>query len=142
MSRAPGDSLHTIPLLDPDNDPGTEQAQPVSNMSEDKMKAVHYEGPYKVSVKEVELPKIQHPDDVIVKVTTAAICGSDLHMYQGRTAAEAGLVFGHENMGVVIETGPGVTLLEKGDRIVLPLCVPPVCEIHVRLVLTAHTILQ
>lgn len=84
------------------------------------MKAVHYEGPFKVSVKDVELPKIQHPDDVIVKVTTAAICGSDLHMYQGRTAAEAGLVFGHENMGIVIEAGPGVTLLEKGDRIVLP----------------------
>jgi threonine dehydrogenase-like Zn-dependent dehydrogenase len=57
---------------------------------------------------------------VIVKVTTAAICGSDLHMYQGRTAAENGLVFGHENMGVVIEKGSGVTLLEKGDRIVLP----------------------
>lgn len=84
------------------------------------MKAVHYEGPFKVSVKDVELPQIQHPDDVIVKVTTSAICGSDLHMYQGRTAAEAGLVFGHENMGVVIETGQGVTLLNKGDRIVLP----------------------
>lgn len=41
-------------------------------------------------------------------------------MYQGRTAAEAGLVFGHENMGIVVETGAGVTLLEKGDRIVLP----------------------
>ncbi|KAI4613502.1 uncharacterized protein J4E87_009803 [Alternaria ethzedia] len=89
-------------------------------MSSDKMKAVHYEGPFKVSVKDVELPKIQHPDDVIVKVTTAAICGSDLHMYQGRTAAEAGLVFGHENMGTIIEVGSGVTLLEKGDRIVLP----------------------
>jgi len=90
-----------------------------ANMGE-KMKAVHYEGPFKVSVKEVELPRIQHPDDAIIKVTTAAICGSDLHMYQGRTAAEAGLVFGHENMGVVIETGEGVTLLKKGDRIVLP----------------------
>ncbi|EAT84754.2 hypothetical protein SNOG_07288 [Parastagonospora nodorum SN15] len=89
-------------------------------MSGETMKAVHYEGPFKVSVKEVELPKIVHPDDVIVKVTTAAICGSDLHMYQGRTAAESGLVFGHENMGIVIETGSGVTLLEKGDRIVLP----------------------
>jgi len=84
------------------------------------MKAVHYEGPFKVSVKEVPLPKIEHPDDAIIKVTTAAICGSDLHMYQGRTAAEAGLVFGHENMGIVTEVGPGVTLLKKGDRIVLP----------------------
>jgi threonine dehydrogenase-like Zn-dependent dehydrogenase len=92
----------------------------IPKMSTNTMKAVYYEGPFKVSVKDVELPKIQHPDDVIVKVTTAAICGSDLHMYQGRTAAEAGLVFGHENMGIVVETGSGVTLLEKGDRIVLP----------------------
>ncbi|KAH0294193.1 GroES-like protein [Aureobasidium namibiae CBS 147.97] len=85
-----------------------------------EMKAVHYEGAFKVSVKTVPLPKLEHPDDAIIKVTTAAICGSDLHMYQGRTAAESGLVFGHENMGVVTEVGSGVTLLKKGDRIVLP----------------------
>ncbi|KAK6007927.1 hypothetical protein QM012_004741 [Aureobasidium pullulans] len=85
-----------------------------------QMKAVHYEGPFKVSVKDVPLPKLEHPDDAIIKVTTAAICGSDLHMYQGRTAAESGLVFGHENMGIVTEVGSGVTLLKKGDRIVLP----------------------
>ncbi|KAL1633125.1 hypothetical protein SLS58_011216 [Diplodia intermedia] len=84
------------------------------------MKAVHYEGPFKVSVKEVPVPKIEHPDDVIIKVTTAAICGSDLHMYQGRTAAEPGLIFGHENMGIVTEVGSGVTLLHAGDRVVLP----------------------
>lgn len=83
--------------MDPEHDPGTHPAQTESSMLGQKMKAVHYEGPFKVSVKEVELPKIEHPDDVIVKVTTAAICGSDLHMYQGRTAAENGLVFGHEN---------------------------------------------
>ncbi|KAG9726807.1 hypothetical protein KCU95_g20143, partial [Aureobasidium melanogenum] len=65
-------------------------------MSDKQMKAVHYEGPFKVSVKDVPLPKLEHPDDAIIKVTTAAICGSDLHMYQGRTAAESGLVFGHE----------------------------------------------
>ncbi|KAK3690611.1 hypothetical protein LTR37_019107 [Vermiconidia calcicola] len=88
----------------------------------DKMKALFYDGPYKVSVKETELPKLEHPDDVIIKVTTACICGSDLHMYEGRTAAEGGtgLVFGHENMGIVQEVGSGVTLLKKGDRIVLP----------------------
>ncbi|KAG9551664.1 hypothetical protein KCV04_g19617, partial [Aureobasidium melanogenum] len=89
-------------------------------MSDKQMKAVHYEGPFKVSVKDVPLPKLEHPDDAIIKVTTAAICGSDLHMYQGRTAAESGLVFGHENMGIVTEVGSGVTLLKKGDRIVLP----------------------
>ncbi|THY52580.1 GroES-like protein [Aureobasidium pullulans] len=89
-------------------------------MSDKQMKAVHYEGPFKVSVKDVPLPQLEHPDDAIIKVTTAAICGSDLHMYQGRTAAESGLVFGHENMGIVTEVGSGVTLLKKGDRIVLP----------------------
>jgi hypothetical protein len=46
--------------------------------TETKMKALHYDGPFKVSVKEIDLPKIEHPDDVIIKVTTAAICGSDL----------------------------------------------------------------
>jgi hypothetical protein len=46
--------------------------------TETKMKALHYDGPYKVSVKEIDLPKIEHPDDVIIKVTTACICGSDL----------------------------------------------------------------
>jgi threonine dehydrogenase-like Zn-dependent dehydrogenase len=44
------------------------------------MKAVHYEGPFKVSVKDVQRPKIEHPDDAIIKVTTAAICGSDLYV--------------------------------------------------------------
>jgi threonine dehydrogenase-like Zn-dependent dehydrogenase len=124
-----------VPLLDPEHDPGNTTTKN-SSMS-GNMKAVHYEGAFEVSVKEIEVPKIQHPDDAIIKVTTAgqtfkvlfcrtaadkclAICGSDLHMYQGRTAADKGLVFGHENMGIIIETGEGVTLLEKGDRIVLP----------------------
>ncbi|RGP80151.1 alcohol dehydrogenase [Fusarium longipes] len=84
------------------------------------MKAVNYKGPYRVSVEDIELPKLEHPDDVIVKVTTAAICGSDLHMYEGRTAAEPGITFGHENMGIVEQLGEGVTLLKKGDRVVMP----------------------
>ena len=84
------------------------------------MKALHYDGPFKTSIKEIPRPKLEHPDDVIVKVTTSCICGSDLHMYQGRTAAQAGLVFGHENMGIVDELGTGVTLLKKGDRVVIP----------------------
>ena len=70
----------------------------MATQTETKMKALHYDGPFKVSVKEVDLPKIEHPDDAIIKVTTACICGSDLHMYQGRTAAEGGtgLIFGKE----------------------------------------------
>jgi len=84
------------------------------------MKAVVYEKPFQVTVREVEIPKVQHPDDIIVKVTTAAICGSDLHMYEGRTAAQSGIVFGHENMGTVVAAGPGVSLLKTGDRVVMP----------------------
>ncbi|KAJ3824315.1 hypothetical protein F5880DRAFT_1717034 [Lentinula raphanica] len=84
------------------------------------MRAVVYEKPFSVSVLEVPKPSILHPDDVIVKVTTTCICGSDLHMYEGRTAAEPGIVFGHENMGIVEEIGSGVTLLKKGDRVVMP----------------------
>lgn len=88
--------------------------------TETKMKAVNYQGPFKVKVEEVERPKLEHPDDIIVKVTTSAICGSDLHMYEGRTAAEPGITFGHENMGIVEQVGEGVTLLKKGDRVVMP----------------------
>lgn len=84
------------------------------------MKAVVYKEPYKVAVEDVDDPKIEDPTDVIVKITTSAICGSDLHMFEGRTGADPGIVFGHENMGVVEEVGPGVGKLKKGDRIVLP----------------------
>ncbi len=84
------------------------------------MKAVVYQEPYRVAVDDVESPRIQHPSDVIVRVTSTAICGSDLHMYEGRTAAEPGIVFGHENMGVVEEVGEGVVSLAKGDRVVMP----------------------
>ncbi len=84
------------------------------------MKAVVYEKPYSVAVRDVDDPRIEHPNDVIVRVTSSAICGSDLHMYEGRTAAEPGIVFGHENLGVVEETGPGVVTLSKGDRVVMP----------------------
>ncbi|OJI84612.1 glutathione-independent formaldehyde dehydrogenase [Aspergillus costaricaensis CBS 115574] len=89
-------------------------------MAVQSMKALNYVGPFTVKVQEVERPKLEHPDDIIVKVTSAAICGSDLHMYEGRTAAEPGITFGHENLGLVEELGEGVTLLKKGDRVVMP----------------------
>jgi glutathione-independent formaldehyde dehydrogenase len=85
-----------------------------------KVKAVVYEKPFSVTVKDVEDPHIQHPNDVIVRVTSSAICGSDLHMYEGRTAAEPGIVFGHENLGIIEEVGSGVTSLSEGDRVVMP----------------------
>ncbi|HZE04867.1 MAG TPA: glutathione-independent formaldehyde dehydrogenase [Solirubrobacteraceae bacterium] len=84
------------------------------------MKAVVYKEPYKVAVEEVEDPRIEDPNDVLVRITTAAICGSDLHMYEGRTGAEPGIVLGHENMGIVEEVGPGVARVKKGDRVVMP----------------------
>jgi glutathione-independent formaldehyde dehydrogenase len=84
------------------------------------VKAVVYKGPFEVAVEQVEDPRIEHPNDVIVRVTTAAICGSDLHMYEGRTKAEPGLVFGHENMGIIEEVGSAVTSLKVGDRVVMP----------------------
>ncbi|MFD8075572.1 glutathione-independent formaldehyde dehydrogenase [Streptomyces sp. NPDC059718] len=84
------------------------------------MKAVVYKGPFEVAVEEVDNPRLQHPNDVIVRVTSTAICGSDLHMYEGRTAAEPGIVFGHENLGIIDQVGEGVTTLKQGDRVVMP----------------------
>src|SRR6185436_3491669 len=84
------------------------------------MKAVVYKAPFQVAVEEVENPRIEHPNDVIVRITTTAICGSDLHMYEGRTAAEPGIVFGHENLGIVDQVGPGVVSIKQGDRVVMP----------------------
>ena len=63
------------------------------------MRAVVYKEPFRVAVENVPDPKIQHPNDAIIKITSSCICGSDLHMYEGRTAAEPGIVFGHENIG-------------------------------------------
>lgn len=84
------------------------------------MRAVVYKGEYEVAVEEVQDARIEDPTDVVIRVTSTAICGSDLHMYEGRTGAEPGIVFGHENMGVVEEVGSGVARLKAGDRVVLP----------------------
>jgi glutathione-independent formaldehyde dehydrogenase len=84
------------------------------------VRAVVYKEPFSVAVEEVDDAGIQDPTDVVIRVTSTAICGSDLHMYEGRTGAEPGIVFGHENQGIVEEVGPGVTKLQPGDRINLP----------------------
>ncbi|MGW9521978.1 glutathione-independent formaldehyde dehydrogenase [Streptomyces diastaticus] len=84
------------------------------------MKAVVYKEPFKVAVEQVEDPRIQDPTDALVRITSTAICGSDLHMYEGRTAAEAGIVFGHENMGIVEDVGQGVAGVKPGDRVSMP----------------------
>ena len=84
------------------------------------MKAVVYKKPFEVAVEDVPDPKILHPNDAIVRITSSCICGSDLHMYEGRTAAESGIVFGHENMGVIEEVGSAVKRRKVGDRVVMP----------------------
>ena len=85
-----------------------------------KMKAVVYKGPKNVEVEEVENPKIRKPTDAIVRITSSAICGSDLHMYDGETTFESGRTLGHEPMGVVEEVGDAVQLVKPGDRVVMP----------------------
>jgi glutathione-independent formaldehyde dehydrogenase len=84
------------------------------------MRAVVWKGPGKVSVDDVPDPRIESATDVLVRISTAGICGSDLHMYEGRTAAKPGVVMGHENMGVIEEVGDAVKQLSPGDRVVLP----------------------
>ncbi|MGG0409395.1 zinc-dependent alcohol dehydrogenase [Peribacillus simplex] len=84
------------------------------------MKAVTFQGAKDIQVKQVEDPKLQQKDDIIVRVTSTAICGSDLHIYQGALPTHKDYVIGHEPMGIVEEVGPEVMKVKKGDRVVLP----------------------
>ncbi len=85
------------------------------------MKALVWNGKHQVSVENVPDSKIEHPRDAVIKVTSTAICGSDLHLYDGliQTMKE-GDILGHEPMGEVVEVGPEVTNLRVGDRVVVP----------------------
>ncbi|WP_404459388.1 zinc-dependent alcohol dehydrogenase [Oceanobacillus kapialis] len=98
------------------------------------MKAVTYQGKYEVAVKKVPFPTIQDSEDVIVRITSTAICGSDLHLYQGNFPLPIGYTIGHEPMGIVEEIGPDVTKVKKGDRVVIPFTVAcgtcPYCNNH------------
>ena len=84
------------------------------------MKALVYNGPRDVQVREVPDAKIERATDVLVKISSTNICGSDLHMYEGRTSMEPGRILGHENLGEVIEVGPAVDRVKVGDRVCLP----------------------
>ncbi|HTJ86891.1 MAG TPA: glutathione-independent formaldehyde dehydrogenase [Terriglobales bacterium] len=84
------------------------------------MKAITYEGEYKMAVSERPEPKLKSPTDALLRVTTSGICGSDLHMYDGRTPLKEGTVVGHEIMGVIEKVGEGVQSIKVGDRVVLP----------------------
>ena len=85
------------------------------------MKAVCWHGAQDVRVETVPDPKILNPRDAIIKITSTAICGSDLHLYEGNIPTmESGDILGHEFMGEVVETGKEVKNLQKGDRVVVP----------------------
>lgn len=84
------------------------------------MKALVYKAPRDVRIEEVDDPRIEQPTDVIVRITTANICGSDLHMYEGRTDVETGKTLGHENLGEVLEVGDAVSQVKAGDLVCLP----------------------
>src|ERR1700756_2332959 len=84
------------------------------------MKALVYEGPRKVVVKEMPDARIEQPTDVLVRITTTNICGSDLHMYEGRTDVEPDKVLGHENLGQVVEVGGAVVRIGVGDWVCVP----------------------
>lgn len=85
------------------------------------MKAVCWHGSQDVRVDTVPDPTILNPRDAILKVTSTAICGSDLHLYDGYIPTmQSGDILGHEFMGEVVETGPEVKNLKKGDRVVVP----------------------
>jgi threonine dehydrogenase-like Zn-dependent dehydrogenase len=85
------------------------------------MRAMVYRGPYRVRVEQKDIPAIEHPNDAIVRVTRAAICGSDLHLYHGMMPdTRVGMTFGHEFTGIVEEVGPSVRSLQRGDRVVVP----------------------
>jgi threonine dehydrogenase-like Zn-dependent dehydrogenase len=85
------------------------------------MKAVVWHDVGKVSIDDVPEPRIQEPADAIVRITTSAICGTDLHFVRGTMAGmRPGTILGHEAVGVVEETGPMVRDFNVGDRVVIP----------------------
>jgi threonine dehydrogenase-like Zn-dependent dehydrogenase len=85
------------------------------------MKANCWMGKKDVRVQNVPDPQIMNQQDAIVRITSSAICGSDLHLYNGFIPTmESGDILGHEFMGEVIEVGRGVNKLKKGDRVVVP----------------------
>ena len=85
------------------------------------MKAVVWHGDENISVDDVHDPKLEEPTDVVVRVTSTAICGSDLHLYAGKTPGmKDGDIIGHEPMGIVEEVGRDVSHVRKGDRVVVP----------------------
>lgn len=85
------------------------------------MLAMNYRGPYRVRAVHKAEPRIEHPNDAIVRVTRSCICGSDLHLYHGLVPdTRVGMTFGHEFTGIVEEVGSSVQNLQVGDHVLVP----------------------
>ncbi len=84
------------------------------------MRAVVVRGLSEVAVETVEDAHIEAPTDILLRVTSSAICGTDLHIYEGRMGDVTGMVIGHEPLGVVEEVGPAVVSVRVGDRVTVP----------------------
>src|SRR6266700_1167223 len=84
------------------------------------MKAVVWRGDRTLDIETVEDARLEAPTDVLMRITSTAICGVDLHIYEGRMGEVDGLVIGHEPLGVVEEVGSAVASIRKGDRVVVP----------------------
>src|SRR5581483_3912230 len=85
------------------------------------MNAVVYHGPGEKAWEQIDDPRIEQPEDVIVRITTATICGTDLHILKGDVPeVRPGTILGHEAVGIVEETGRSVASLRRGDRVLLP----------------------
>src|SRR4051812_31629802 len=88
------------------------------------MRALCWHGSGRVQVDNVPDPKILNPRDAIVRITSTAICGSDLHLFDGYIPTmKSGVILGNEFMGEVVEVGSGVSNLQRGDRVLVPFAI-------------------
>jgi glutathione-independent formaldehyde dehydrogenase len=84
------------------------------------MQAIVFQRARELSVESVDDPELEAPTDALMRVSSSAICGTDLHIYEGRMGEPTGLVIGHEPLGVVEEVGPAVVSVKPGDRVTVP----------------------
>src|ERR1700710_541034 len=91
-----------------------------STSKDNDMLAMQYRGPYRVRATQKAEPRIEHPNDAIIRVTRACICGSDLHLYHGLVPdTRVGHTFGHEFIGIVEEVGASVQNIKRGDHVLV-----------------------
>src|SRR5262249_53108802 len=93
------------------------------SFAEETMKAITFHGVGDVRVRDVAEPKVVDPPDIVLRITTSAVCGSDLHQSRGGAPVEAGALRGQEFRGTVEDLGPAVRLVRRGDRVIVPFSV-------------------